>query len=50
MVLLSCFTLFRGLLVDSLNYAFASGTPSPTKVTLCPLWPVKPGTFTGVNW
>ena len=46
MVLLSCFTLFRGLLVDSLNYAFAGGTPSPTKVTL---WPVKPSTFTDVN-
>ena len=47
MVLLSCFTLFGGLLVDSLNYAFAGGTLSPTKVTLRP---VKPGTFTGVDW
>ena len=47
MVLLSCFTFFRGLLVDSLNYAFAGGKLSPTKVTLRP---VKLGTFTGVNW
>ena len=47
MVLRSCFTLFRGLLVDSLNYAFAGGTLSPTLFTLRP---VKPGTFTGVNW
>ena len=26
MVLLSCFTFFEGLLVDSLNYAFSGGT------------------------
>ena len=32
-VLLSCFTFFGGLLVDSLNYAFAGGTLSLTKVT-----------------